>query len=59
MSRRSIIRALAALIITIVCLPATGAGRPVPLPPALDGSMMPFDFATCTQTPNLPGKSNS
>ena len=54
MSRRSIIRALAALIITIICLPATGAGRHLPLPPALDGSMMPFDFATCTQTPYLP-----
>ena len=54
MSRRSIIRALTALIITIICLPATGAGRHLPLPPALDGSMMPFDFATCTQTPYLP-----
>lgn len=25
-----------------------------PLPPALDGSMMPYDFAACTQIPYLP-----
>lgn len=45
---------LAVLISTVVSAHVHGAGRPIPLPPALDGSMMPFDFSTCTQTPNLP-----
>lgn len=54
MSTRTLLRTLAAIMISALFLTARGAGRPAPLPPALDGSMMPFDFATCTQTPYLP-----
>lgn len=47
-------------LITAVALVVTVTGRGgaeeryVPLPTALDGSMMPYDFRICTQPPTLP-----
>lgn len=38
-----------------LCAPGvTAKERYVPLPPSLDGSMMPYDFSACTQIPYLP-----
>lgn len=48
-------RLLSAVIIFATCLfPAYSAEKYTPLPPALDGSMMPYDFAACTQIPYMP-----
>lgn len=46
------------LFICLLCLAAalsaSAQQKYTPLPPHLDGSMMPFDFTTCTQPPYLP-----
>lgn len=39
------------IILLIPALPLQGADKYVPLPPALDGSMMPYDFTSTTQPP--------
>lgn len=46
---------LTAIMIFLSCvIPATAQQRYTPLPPVLDGSMMPYDFSACTQVPYLP-----
>ncbi len=42
------------LISCIAPAHAQNKNRYVPLPPVLDGSMMPYDFSACTQIPYLP-----
>ncbi len=44
----------ALLFVAAYILPASSTEKYTPLPPALDGSMMPYDFASCTQIPYLP-----
>ncbi len=45
---------LRALLLLLIPVSASGAETYAPLPPALDGSMMPYDFDACTQIPTLP-----
>lgn len=42
------------LIYAASAFPSVAQNRYTPMPPALDGSMMPYDFKGCAQTPYLP-----
>jgi len=56
MNKKSSCLVLATLLALSCLIPVMAQERShyVPLPPALDGSMMPYDFSECTQTPYLP-----
>lgn len=54
MKNKRLARMIAAAICFLTLLPGFTAEHYVPLPPALDGSMMPYDFSSCTQIPTLP-----
>lgn len=52
MNNRAFTILFSLLLLFAVC--NSEAQKFTPLPPELDGSMMPFDFSSCTQTPVLP-----
>lgn len=54
MTHRFVSYISALLLCFAAFLPAAAQERYIPLPPSLDGSMMPYDFKSCTQTPYLP-----
>lgn len=54
MAKRFIIILQLTLLVLVAPTAIRAGGTYTPLPPALDGSMMPFDFSACTQTPYLP-----
>lgn len=55
MTKLAIHRIVAVIISTFMFFgPLSAAERYSPLPPHLDGSMMPYDFSICTQIPYLP-----
>ena len=54
MKDKILTRIIAAVISLSAFFQINAADRYVPLPPALDGSMMPYDFSECTLPPNLP-----
>lgn len=51
---RAKIFAIALLLLAALPGSVRSADKYTPLPPILDGSMMPYDFSACTQIPYLP-----